>query len=163
MMNWIWLGAVVAFGVLEAATAALVSIWFVGGAAVALLASFLGAALWLQIALFLAVSVGILAAVRPLMKRANAKTVPTNLDRVIGCTARVTEDIDNEAGTGAVYVGQTVDIDFVSGAVYVDGKTWTARSSDGTVLPIGTRVIAERMEGVKLYVKPEPVSSTRQS
>ena len=50
MMNWIWLGAVVAFGVLEAATAALVSIWFVGGAAVALLASFLGAALWLQIA-----------------------------------------------------------------------------------------------------------------
>ena len=104
MMNWIWLGAVVAFGVLEAATAALVSIWFVGGAAVALLASFLGAALWLQIALFLAVSVGILAAVRPLMKRANAKTVPTNLDRVIGCTARVTEEIDNEAGTGAVYV-----------------------------------------------------------
>ena len=37
MMNWIWLGAVVTFGVLEAATAALVSIWFVGGAAVALL------------------------------------------------------------------------------------------------------------------------------
>ena len=108
----------------------------------------LGAALWLQIALFLAVSVGILAAVRPLMKRANAKTVPTNLDRVIGCTARVTEEIDNEAGTGAVYV---------------EGKTWTARSSDGTVLPIGTRVIAERMEGVKLYVKPEPISSTRQS
>ena len=34
MMNWIWLGAVVTFGVLEAATAALVSIWFVGGAAV---------------------------------------------------------------------------------------------------------------------------------
>ena len=118
MMNWIWLGAVVAFGVLEAATAALVSIWFVG-----------------------------VAAVRPLMKRANAKTVPTNLDRVIGCTARVTEDIDNEAGTGAVYV---------------EGKTWTARSSDGTVLPIGTRVIAERMEGVKLYVKPEPINSTRQ-
>ena len=147
MMNWIWLGAVVAFGVLEAATAALVSIWFVGGAAVALLSAFLAAALWLQIALFLAVSVGILAAVRPLMKRANAKTVPTNLDRVIGCTARVTEDIDNEAGTGAVYV---------------EGKTWTARSADGTVLPIGTRVIAERMEGVKLYVKPEPINSTRQ-
>lgn len=40
--------------------------------------------------------------------------------------------------------------------MYVEGKTWTARSSDGTVLPIGTRVIAERMEGVKLYVKPEP-------
>ena len=87
MMNWIWLGAVVAFGVLEAATAALVSIWFVGGAAVALLASFLGAALWLQIALFLAASVGILAAGRPPVKRGNAKNLPTKLDPGIGRTA----------------------------------------------------------------------------
>ena len=124
------------------------SIWFAAGSLAAFLAVCFGASLPVQGILFLAVSVGILAAVRPLMKRANAKTVPTNLDRVIGCTARVTEEIDNEAGTGAVYV---------------EGKTWTARSSDGTVLPIGTRVIAERMEGVKLYVKPEPVSSTRQS
>ena len=148
MMNWIWLGAVVAFGVLEAA--ALVSIWFVGGAAVALLASFLGAALWLQIALFLAVSVGILAAVRPLMKRANAKTVPTNLDRVIGCTARVTKEIDNEAGLHRGRVCRGQDLDRPAAAL--------ARCRF-----IGTRVIAERMEGVKLYVKPEPVSSTRQS
>ena len=147
MMNWIWLGAIVIFGILEAATAALVSIWFVGGAAAALLASFLGAALWLQITLFLAVSVGILAAVRPLMKRANAETVPTNLDRVIGQPARVTEEIDNEAGTGAVYV---------------EGKTWTARSSSGRVLPIGTRVDVERIEGVKLYVKPAPVPASQQ-
>ena len=138
MMNWMWLGAVVAFGVLEAATAALVSIWFVGGAAVALLASCLGAALWLQIALFLAASVGILAAVRPLMMLANAKTGPTNLDRVIVCTSRVTEEIDNEAGTGAVYV---------------EGKTWTARSADGSVLPAGSRVEIRRMEGVKLIVE----------
>ena len=52
----------------------------------------------------------------------------------------MTEDIDNEAGTGAVYV---------------DGKTWTARSSDGSVIPIGTKVTVERMEGVKLFVTPE--------
>ena len=62
------------------------------------------------------------------------------LDRAIGTPARVTEDIDNEAGTGAVYV---------------DGKTWTARSSDGSVIPIGTKVTVERMEGVKLFVTPE--------
>ena len=29
MMNWIWLGAMIVFGILEAATAGLVSIWFV--------------------------------------------------------------------------------------------------------------------------------------
>ena len=49
--------------------------------------------------------------------------------------------------------GQTVDIDFVSGAVYVDGKTWTARSADGSVLPAGSRVEIRRMEGVKLIVE----------
>ena len=144
----LWGGLFVVTVLVEFATQQLVSIWFAAGSLAAFLAVCFGASLPVQGILFLAVSVGILAAVRPLMKRANAKTVPTNLDRVIGCTARVTEEIDNEAGTGAVYV---------------EGKTWTARSSDGTVLPIGTRVIAERMEGVKLYVKPEPVSSTRQN
>ena len=140
MMSWIWLGAVVFFGIVEAVTAGLVSIWFVCGAVAALLAAFLGAALWLQIALFLVVSAVTLAATRPLVKKMKTEAVPTNLDRAIGSTARVTEDIDNDAGTGAVYV---------------DGKTWTARSSDGSVIPIGTRVTVERMEGVKLFVTPE--------
>ena len=48
MMNWLWLGAAVVFGLIEAATAALVSVWFVGGAVAALLVSLLGGALWLQ-------------------------------------------------------------------------------------------------------------------
>ena len=66
MMNWLWLGAAVVFGLIEAATAALVSVWFVGGAVAALLVSLLGGALWLQILLFLAVSAVILALTRPL-------------------------------------------------------------------------------------------------
>ena len=36
LMIWIWLGAVILFGVLELATAGLVSIWFVAGALAAL-------------------------------------------------------------------------------------------------------------------------------
>ena len=100
-------------------------------------------------ALFVLVSAVTLALTRPMVRRLmRRRSEPTNLDRVVGETGRVTETIDNTVPSGAVYVG---------------GKTWTARSSDGTVLPIGTRVIAERMEGVKLYVKPEPISSTRQS
>ena len=62
----------------------------------------------------------------------------TNADRVLGRTARVTETIDNDSA---------------SGAVYVDGKTWTARSADGSVLPAGSRVEIRRMEGVKLIVE----------
>ena len=104
MMNWLWLGAAVVFGLIEAATAALVSVWFVGGAVAALLVSLLGGALWLQILLFLAVSAVILALTRPLVKKMAGHVQPTNLDQTIGASARVTEDIDDAAGTGAVYV-----------------------------------------------------------
>ena len=130
MMNWIWLGAMIVFGILEAATAGLVSIWFVCGSV---------AALWLQVVLFLSVSAITLAATRPLVRKMSAKAVPTNLDRAIGSAARVTEEIDNDAGTGAVYV---------------DGKTWSARSSDGSPIPMGAKVVVDRMEGVKLFVTP---------
>ena len=57
---------------------------------------------------------------------------------VLGSIDRVTETIDNDSA---------------SGAVYVDGKTWTARSADGSVLPAGSRVEIRRMEGVKLIVE----------
>ena len=102
MMCWIWLGAMIVFGILEAVTAGLVSIWFVCGSAAALLGAALGAALWLQMVLFLVVSAAALAATRPLARKMRTEAVPTNLDRVIGAAARVTEEIDNDAGTGAV-------------------------------------------------------------
>lgn len=75
------------------------------------------------------------------MKKMAGHVQPTNLDQAIGASARVTEDIDDDAGTGAVYV---------------KGKMWTARSSSGATIPIGTEVTVERIEGVKLYVTPGP-------
>ena len=138
-MLWLWLGAMVLFGAVEAATAGLVSIWFVAGSAAALIGALLGAGLGVQVALFVAVSALALAVTRPLVRRyASGRAVPTNLDRVLGQTGKVTETVDNENSTGAVYV---------------DGKTWTARSADGAVIPAGSRVEVLRMEGVKLFVK----------
>ena len=64
--------------------------------------------------------------------------VPTNLDRVLGMVGKVTEAVDNERA---------------SGAVYVDGKTWTARSADGSAIPAGTQVKVQKIEGVKLLVQ----------
>jgi len=126
------------FGIAEAATAGLVSIWFVGGAAAALIAAVFGGPLWLQFVLFLVISIVLLAVTRPLARRMLDKTItPTNADRVLHRTARVTETVDNERP---------------SGAVYIDGKTWTARSEDGTVLAKDKLVEVVRMEGVKLYV-----------
>ena len=138
-MTMLWIGAVIVFGVVEAVTAGLVSIWFVPGAVAALIAAMAGLGILAQIVLFLVVSAAALAATRPLVKKLSAgRAVPTNADRVLGRTARVTETIDNDSAAGAVYV---------------DGKTWTARSADGTVLPAGSRVEVRRMEGVKLIVE----------
>ena len=138
MMNWIWLGAMIVFGILEAATAGLVSIWFVCGSIAALLATFLGAALWLQVVLFLAVSAVTLAATRPLVRKMSAKAVPTNLDRAIGSAARVTEEIDNLKG---------------SGLVNISGQVWTARSAHDVVIQPGREVKVLRIEGVKVFVE----------
>jgi len=140
VMTIVWTAAIILFGVVEAVTAGLVSIWFVAGALVALVAAFVGAPLWLQIVLFLVVSAAALALTRPVLKKiTTAKAEATNADRVLGEVAKVTETIDNENSTGAVYV---------------DGKTWTARSVDDTIIPAGSRVKIEDMQGVKLFVKP---------
>ena len=139
-MTFVWIAAIVIFGIAEAATAGLVSIWFVAGAVAALLALELGAVLWLQIVVFLAVSIAALIATRPLAHKMLDKTiVPTNADRVLGQTARVTESIDNAVPTGAVYVG---------------GMTWTARSESGQPIPRNAQVKIVRMEGVRLFVEP---------
>jgi len=39
--------------------------------------------------------------------------------------------------------------------VYIDGKTWTARSVTDRPISIGTLVKVQSMEGVKLIVKEE--------
>ena len=138
MMTIVWTAAIILFGVVEAATAGLVSIWFVAGALAALIAAFVDAPLTVQVVLFLAVSAAALAMTRPLLRRiTTAKATPTNADRVLGALVKVTETVDNENSAGAVYA---------------DGKTWTARSVDGTVFPVGSQVRVDAMEGVKLLV-----------
>ena len=133
-----WLIIMVLFLAVEAATVGLVCIWFAAGALIALLAAMCGAQLWLQIVLFLVVSAATLYFTRPLVRRyVNSKVEPTNADRVIGKECRVTETVDNIAGTGAVYV---------------DGKTWTARSENDEVIQEGTLVTAKSIDGVKLIV-----------
>lgn len=140
MMTLIWIAAMVIFGVVEAITVGLASIWFVVGSVAGLIAAICGGPIWLQLALFFVVSIVCLAATRPLVKKLLRKDVTaTNADRVLGQTARVTESIDNAVPTGAVYVG---------------GMTWTARSESGQPIPRNAQVKIVRMEGVRLFVEP---------
>ena len=101
-----------------------------------------GGPVWLQVGLFFAVSIAALAFTRPLVVKLMKKDIkPTNADRVLNNVGRVTERIDNA---------------LPSGAVYIDGKTWTARSADGEVIEPDAAVRILRMEGVKLIVQKEP-------
>ena len=137
-MTTCWIIAMVVFLVIEAVTVGIVSVWFAIGALFAMVTAMLGANLWVQITVFLVVSAIALYFTRPLVKKfVNNKVEPTNADMLIGKECRVVETIDNLSGTGAVYV---------------DGKTWTARTVDEEIIPEGQLVKAERIEGVKLIV-----------
>ena len=136
----IWLGLLVVFLFAEGSTVALVSIWFAAGSLVALIASLLGAPLWLQALLFVAVSVGLLAKLRPLVRKILRPGISrTNVDAVVGSQGFVTEAIDNVAASGQVKLG---------------AMPWTARSTSGDPIPAGVRVRVDRVEGVKVYVSP---------
>ena len=137
-MTLMWLVALILFGIAEAATVGLVSIWFAVGTIPALIVSALGGPVWLQVLLFLAVSILMLAMLRPFVRRISAPRARTNADRHIGQTAIVTETIDNA---------------LESGRVMVDGLSWKARASDNTVLEAGTRVQVKEIHGVTLTVE----------
>ena len=139
-MTTVWLIGMIVFLVVEATVPGLVSIWFALGAFAAMLSALLGAPLWLQITWFALVSLASLWFTRPFVKKyVNSRTMPTNLDMVIGQDCLVTEDIDNFQGTGAVSV---------------QGKVWTARMDEPEQkAKKGDIVIAQRIEGVKLIVK----------
>lgn len=141
---WIWAGLAVLFLIVEAACPLhLVSIWFVVGSVVALIAAMLHWALWVQITLFVLVSGALLATLWPLVRKyLNPKVEKTNVDAVIGSTGLVTVAIDNLTAAGQVKLG---------------AMEWTARSTSGEKIPAGTVVRVDNIEGVKVFVSPAEI------
>ena len=103
-------------------------------------AAYLGADIWLQILLFLGVSILLLIFTRPLAVRyMNKNLEKTNVNSLIGKKAVVTREIHNLAQTGQVRIN---DVE------------WMARSlSDEEIIPADTIVRIEEIRGVTLYVK----------
>ena len=135
----IWLVLLIAFVAVEAATVSVVSLWFAAGSFVALLAALLGGPVWLQIVLFVVVSAALLLALRPVVKKLfTPRLTATNVDAVLGQEGFVIEAIDNVHAVGRVKLG---------------ANEWSARSTDGQPIEAGTRIRADRVEGVKLFVK----------
>ena len=145
-MNWasiLWLVLLVAFLAAEAATVSMVSLWFAVSALVALLVALLGGPGWLQSTLFLVISAVLLALLRPIVRRyISPRITATNVDSVIGSTGLVTAAIDNVSAAGQVKLG---------------AMEWTARSTSGQPIQVGTLVKVDRIEGVKAFVSPAEV------
>lgn len=136
---WLLLAAI--FIVIEIITLGLTTIWFAGGAFIAALTGLVGANLYIQVALFLIVSIVLLILTRPLaMKYLDSKTEKTNSEALIGQRAVVTQKINNLDATGQVKAG---------------GMEWTARAKEeGTIIPEGEIVTILEIQGVKLIVEP---------
>lgn len=147
MESYIWLALLVIFLIAEAATVAMVSLWFAAGALVALVAGLLGTNLSVQAVLFLAVSAVLLASLRPVVRKLFARGLtPTNLDAILGTQGYVISDIDNDRAVGCVKLG---------------GMEWSARSESGAQIPAGTHIRVNRIEGVKVFVETVEVPTTK--
>lgn len=136
----IWLVLFVILLIVELLTVGLTSIWFAGGALVALIMELLGANLFWQIGAFILVSFLLLYFTRPFaVKYVNAHHEKTNYEQAVGKIVRITERVDNLAQTGKGIL---------------DGMEWTVRTVGKEVLEKGDLAKVIRISGVKLIVEP---------
>ncbi len=138
-MNWIfWLVLVIVLSFVEIATVSLVSIWFVASGIVAMILSFFIEDTAIITTIFILLGIFLLVISRPIVNKLRSKdNEKTNLDRIIGETAIVTEDIKKN----------------IVGEVKVDGKRWSAVSKEKCLK--GDTVKVLKIDGVKLIVEKE--------
>lgn len=135
-MVYLWLGVALILGAIEVASLSLTTIWFVISALCAMIISFFTANFLIQFAIFVIVGTILLATTRPILKRfINQNDTKTNVDRIIGMEAIVTEEIKRNK----------------NGEVKVDGKNWTAYAD--SKIEVGKTVEILEINGVKVKVR----------
>lgn len=134
---WIlWLIVIVLLVFLEVSTINLVCVWFILSGLVSLILSFFIESFYILFAVFVLLGLVLMVLTRPiLVKKLARKNVKTNSDRVLGMEGVVTEEINK------LKVGE----------VKVDGKRWSAISDEK--IEVGTTIIVESIDGVKLVVR----------
>lgn len=137
-MIWIWLGLVVTLTLIEVLTTNLVTIWYIASALVSLILSLFIDSYLIEFAVFVILGTILLFTTRDyLVKLIVKKKEKTNLDRVIGMTGVVTEEITKKK----------------FGEVKVDGKRWTAIADKKIKVDSTVKVL--EIDGVKLKVEEE--------
>ena len=141
MEAWlVWLIVAVIFGVGEVLSMGFFLAPFAGGALISALIAGVGGPAFAQWAAFILVSVGLLAALRPLA-RSHKRTPPqirTGTAALIGRSAVVVERIANDEGVGCVKL---------------EGELWTARAyQEDETFEAGTRVEVVEIRGATALV-----------
>lgn len=140
-----WLVAVVVFGVVEGATAALVSIWFAVGAAVALVLSFFTPNIFVQFIVFVVVSAITMAIILPIIakrRKEQAAPVTNGSPLTIGKRGVVLR---------AINPGEL-------GRVRVDGLDWQAKAA--AAIPEGSKCQVTDVDGAILVVQAVSATET---
>lgn len=134
-----WLIVFVVFAALELISLGLTCIWFAIGALAACVTSLFTDNWVIQAVIFVIVTISVLVFLRPIaIKYINNKAEKTNVDSIIGKTAKVLISIDNVNATGMVML---------------DGMEWTARSADENIIEKDALVRVTSVEGVKVIVE----------
>lgn len=137
MNAFFWIGVMVLFLIIEAATPMLISIWFALGALVAAVCSYFGMGDSGCILIFAVVSaISVVVFKKFFGDKFKEKHEPTNADRLIGAEGVVESNIEPVLGKGTVLV---------------QGNLWSAKAKED--IPAGSRVKVSAIEGVKLVVE----------
>jgi membrane protein implicated in regulation of membrane protease activity len=142
-----WLIILAIFILIEIITLGITTIWFAGGALVAFIISLFYDNPFLEVVLFLVISMSLLCFTRPLVvryfKHHNTKA---NQMRVIGKIAMVDSTIDQMNAVGQVIL---------------DGKVWSAKSLEGNIVEKGTSVKIQGISGTNLIVSVSKDDSSK--
>lgn len=138
-MNWVfWLCLVIVLSIIEIATINLLTVWFVLSGIVTLILSFFIEDVAILSTVFAILGIILMIITRPIIKKLQKGNLEkTNLERIIGATGIVTEEIKKNT----------------IGEVKVDGKRWSAISNKK--IEVGEEIVVEKIEGVKLVVRKE--------
>ncbi len=137
----IWLILAGLFIIGEMITIGFLVFWLAIGSLLAMVISlFAPDALILQTAVFVISSSLLILFTKPLVdKYITKKTIPTNVNTLIGKKAKVIVDINSLDCTGQVKV---------------DGEIWSAKTNSEEIISKGSEVEILEIDGVKLLVQP---------
>jgi membrane protein implicated in regulation of membrane protease activity len=144
--QWIWLVVAVMLALGELAVpGTFFMVSFAAGAAVATVASFLGASVLVGWLCFVGGSALALAVLVPIGRRLNAQEA----DESVGATRLV-----NQHG---VVLREIPSGPHSTGIVRVQREEWRAENERGTALPVGAEVVVLRVDGTRVVVRPASV------